>query len=300
MCSKVLITGGSGYLGAALVRYIHTKFPHWESHFTFFSNPSANSLTTPHQLDLRSNLAIEQLVGTVNPQIIIHTAALNRGNVVGAPWDEDIMRVNADASAFLARLAALIRARFMYISTDVIFDGRRGNYCEQDTPNPLTQYGASKYAGERSVLASGANAIVARTSLIYGFAPPDPRTRDLLNGTMPRLFTDERRCPVWVENLCAVLIELAESSFQGILNVAGTQFLNRYEFGTKLVRALGGDTNSLIATTTSAEGIARPLDCTLDCSLAGKILKTKLLGVDQVLHGFSHSSNESESTQADN
>jgi len=126
--------------------------------------------------------------------------------------------------------------------------------------------------------------VAARLTLLdEPLAALDARTRAMLNGEMPRLFTDERRCPIWVGNLCEVLVELAESDYQGVLHVAGAQPLNRYEFGVKLVTALGGDASRLIPMRASDSRMTRPLDCTLDISRARKLLKTKLLGVDDVI-----------------
>jgi dTDP-4-dehydrorhamnose reductase len=167
----------------------------------------------------------------------------------------------------------------------MVFDGRRGNYREEDTPNPITPYGQSKLEGERALLASGAEVVIVRTSLIYGLNPLDPRTRAVLDGTMPRLFIDERRCPIEVENLCEALIELGESPYAGILNVVGPQAQSRYEFGIKLARALGGDETKLIALRSDESGLVRPKDCTLSLERARQVLETRLRSVDEVLGG---------------
>jgi dTDP-4-dehydrorhamnose reductase len=156
-------------------------------------------------------------------------------------------------------------------------------YTEDDPPNPITPYAVSKADAEKYVSASGANSVLVRTSLIYGFRPLDPRTRAVMRGEMPHLFTDEMRCPVWVDNLSEALIELAESDYQGILNIAGTQPLNRYEFGIKLMRALNADSTHLIPAHSGQSPSVRPLDCTLDVSRAQKLLKTRLLSVDEVI-----------------
>jgi dTDP-4-dehydrorhamnose reductase len=274
---RILVTGGSGYLGSALLNCLHATHPAAELFSTYFSKLPLVDFTLRSRLDLRDHDLIRRVVRTIQPNVIIHTAAQMQGSL------EALRRVNAAPSGILSRLAGEIHARLIYLSTDLVFDGRRGNYREEDAPHPITDYGRSKFEAEGEVLDGRAEAVIVRTSLIYGFAPLDPRTRAALNGEMPWLFIDERRSPIWVESLCAALVELSEGDYTGILHVAGAQALNRYDFGVKLARALGGDENRLLAARSGESGLIRPLDCTLDCTRAQRLLETKLSGVDEVI-----------------
>lgn len=274
---RILITGGGGYLGSSLLRYIHEKRPGYALYATYHSLLPRLDFPALFQVDLLDSSAVERLVEISHPQLIIHTAARMRGAF------EELYRVNAEASRSLANVASKLGSRIIYISTDMVFDGRRGAYTEVDVPSPLTDYGKSKLDGESAITESGSETVIVRTSLIYGFSPLDPRTRAVIDGSMVRLFTDERRSPIWVNTLCAAILELGEVRFTGTLHVAGCQTLSRFDFGTKLVRAVGGDSTRLISARSVDSGQVRPLDCSLDCSLAKRILKTELLGVDQVL-----------------
>lgn len=278
---QILLTGASGYLGANLLRYFTAQRPDWNVHAAFFSIPPAPGMPNAHSLDVRDPASVERVLDAVQPDIIFHTAALTQSDNA-----DDLYDTNARGTAFLAQGAARRGARLVHLSSDVIFDGQRGNYTEDDAPHPLTPYAVSKADAERAVLDSGANAVIVRTSLIYGFKPLDPRTRAVLRGEMPRLFTDEWRCPIWVENLAAALTELGEGDYGGLLHVAGTQPLNRYEFGLKLMEALGGSSEQLVGVPSGQSGTLRPLDCTLDVSRARNLLKTHLMSVDQVVSGY--------------
>jgi dTDP-4-dehydrorhamnose reductase len=172
--------------------------------------------------------------------------------------------------------------------------------------SPLTPYGRSKALAEQAVWASGAEAVIVRTSLIYGpvvgartavlrdtpWQQWDRQTRwvvgDLKAGRPVRLFTDERRCPIWVNSLAAALLELARSDPAtvlpaDILHIAGAQPLSRYGFGLRLARFHGADPAGITPALSRDSGLTRPLDCTLDCSRARSLLRTPLPGVDQVL-----------------
>lgn len=273
----VLVTGGNGYLGGTLLRYLTQHRPDWDVHATFFSIPPDPHTPNAHALDLRERSSVERVLETARPSLIFHTAALNEGDA------QDMYATNARGSEYLARGAGQLNARLIHLSSDVIFDGERGNYSEDDAPNPITPYAVSKADAERGVMDSSANAIIVRTSLIYGFKPLDSRTRSIRRGEMPRLFVDELRNPIWVMNLCEALTELAASDYRGILNVAGTQPLSRYEFGLKLMRYMGGDESMVTPMRSEESGLVRPRDCTLNLSRAKQLLKTELLGVDQVL-----------------
>jgi dTDP-4-dehydrorhamnose reductase len=141
---------------------------------------------------------------------------------------------------------------------------------------------------ESQVHVSGAEAVVVRTSLIYGWQPDvDRHTHWIVHGLNAgrpvQLFTDELRCPIWVHNLAAAVIELAGTSYTGVLHVAGAQPLSRYEFGVRLLRFHGLDPSPAIPALSREVAPGRPLDCTLDCARARALLRAPLPGVDEVL-----------------
>jgi len=302
---SLLITGGSGHLGRWVLRLARSKWRRREPATgavtaTYLAHPVREPGVDWHRLDVRDGKAVERLITEKRPEVVIHTAALNPGQ--GADFDT----VNAVGSRRVAKAAARVGARLIHISTDVIFDGDKGNYVEEDPPSPITPYGRSKALAEEEVRTSGAQAVIVRASLIYGptvASDPAPcddtgwqgwdrQTRwvvgDLKAGKPVRLFTDERRCPIWVESLATALLELAQSDQWhripgGTLHVAGSQPLSRYQFGLRLARFHGADPAGIIPTSSRDSGLTRPLDCTLDCSCARALLQTPLPGVDQVL-----------------
>ena len=270
----MLITGGSGYLGGWVVRLARA---HWDVTATFLAHTPDEPGADWHRLDVREKAQVESLMHQIHPTVVVHTAALNPMQAT------DFDAVNVDGTRHVARAAAGIGARLIHISTDALFDGQKGNYTEDDPPSPITPYGRSKALAEEAVRDAGGEAVTVRTSLIYGWQPTVARAAqwmldDLRAGKPVRLWTNELRCPIWVEDLAAAVVELAGLSYTGVLNMAGAQTLSRYEFGTRLLRFHGVDPSSV----TPADK-PTPLDGTLDCSRARELLETPLPGVDEVL-----------------
>jgi len=302
---SILITGGSGHLGRWVEHLARTASAcpepvEWDIAATYLNHPVHDPRVNWRRLDVADRDAVDLLFRDIRPEVVIHTAALNPGQ--GTAFDI----VNAVGTCHVARAAARVGARLVHVSTDVVFDGEKGNYVEEDPPSAITPYGRSKALAEEEVRASGARAVIVRTSLIYGPAVScdsiplgdtpwqhwDRQTRwvvgDLKAGKPVRLFADELRCPVWVASLAAPLLELAQSDQSqriptGTLHIAGSQCLSRYQFGLRLARFHGADPKGIAPTLSRDSGLIRPLDCTLDCSRARALLQTPLPGVDQVL-----------------
>jgi dTDP-4-dehydrorhamnose reductase len=275
---RLLVTGGSGYLGGWVTRLAQAA---WDVTATYASNPHPEIDVDWRHLDVRDEAAVESLMDEVDPQVVVHTAALNPGQ------GEDFEAVNVTGTANIARAAASRGARLIHISTDIVFDGKRGDYTEDDAPAAVTHYGLTKAQAEKAVTDSEADAVIIRTSLIYGWRPTIARAAQWMIDTVERgetleLWSDELRCPIWVETLAAAIVELAGLDYTGFLHIGGEQVVSRYDFGVALLRFHGLDTSNVLPATSPPEAV-RPLDCTMDCARARSLLTTPLPGVDEVL-----------------
>jgi len=269
---RVLITGGSGYLGQHLVPLARGRY---DVLYTFLQHDPL-ALPGASRLDLLDRPAVLSLVGRFRPQAIVHTAGSNR-----SPNMEAVIQ---DGTRNLVEAAGLCQARLIHLSSDVVFDGRNGPYRESDPVNPRHAYGRAKAAAEEMV-AAYPDRVIIRTSLIYGLQIMDRSTEWIVAGLRAgqevTLFDDQWRNPVWVETLSRACLELVESDYQGLLHVAGQQALTRAEFGLKLLDWWGIDDRANLRIGPSDD--RWPRDCRLDVSLAQALLTTPLPGLDEVL-----------------
>jgi dTDP-4-dehydrorhamnose reductase len=202
----------------------------------------------------------------------------------------------AEGAGVVARAARRVGARLIHISTDALFDGEReGAYTEQDTPRPITPYGEAKAAAERLVAEFHPQALIVRTSLIYGGATLGIHEQLILDAADGRVdiafFRDELRCPVAVGELAAALLELAPTELQGLLHVAGADTVSRYEFACLVAAAHGRQANRLRVGLSAESGLSRPRNCALDSRRAQGMLQTRLRGVREVLGPLSVATN---------
>jgi dTDP-4-dehydrorhamnose reductase len=183
----------------------------------------------------------------------------------------------------------VLGARLVHLSTDQVFDGERAPYDDDSPLAPKSAYGRAKAASEAAVAAACPSAAIARPSLIWSLDPLDKQTAWLVDG-MRRgervtLFTDEVRCPVHLHDLAEALLELAvRPDLSGPFNLGGPQALNRWDFGLKLLQALGLPRESNVLPSTVAEsGLERARDLTLRRTRAERLLCTHLRGVDEIV-----------------
>ena len=254
MTRRMLVTGGTGYLGGAVVACADTAG--WD----VVAVGSADA-------DVRDRRAIEELVASTSPDAVVHTAYVRHG-----PTAREVI---VDGSAHVANAARAAGARLVHVSTDVVFDGRAGRpYREDDLPTPVTDYGRAKATAEHLVRTIAPRALVVRTSLLYG-GPGGPMSlhEAAVHDPEATFYVDEIRCPVQVDDLAGALVELAASDLGGVLHVAGPEAVSRHQFA------------ELVAGHPVPAGVAppgRPLDCRLDTSLASRVLATTVRGVREV------------------
>jgi len=273
---RLLITGGTGYLGAELLR----RAGGWQVAATGFSHVPDASAARWFQVDIRDEMAVTRAFEEWRPDVVIHSAYRQRG--------PDLWTTSAEGAGVVARVARLAGARLIHMSSDALFDGERaGSYSEADEPSPITPYGEAKAAAERLVAEAHPDALIVRTSLIYGGEAPGPHEQLVLDALAGRadlaFFTDELRCPIAVGDLAEALLELAPAERAGRLHVAGADVVSRYAFAMLIAAAHGQDPARLRAASSASSEVRRPRNCALDSRLARRLLQTRLRGVREVL-----------------
>ncbi len=291
---RLLVIGGSGELGRQVVLAAHG----WDLHATHLTRRPHTPGATWHRLDVTDRQAVHKLVMSLRPDAIVHTAVSDRS-------PGDLRAAIVDGGRHVAQAAADVGARCIALSTDLVFDGRRGNYTEEDPPNPIMPYGRAKADMEHALLAMGTDLAVVRTSLILTLEPMGrhvawivdalrpakaglrpakaglrPAQAGLRGGERRGLFTDELRCPIWSDELAAALLELATLDYRGLLHVAGPEVTHRYALGLALADYFDLDPTLIKPALSAESGLNRPLDCTLNCSRAYGLLKTSIHGVN--------------------
>ncbi|MFC7983583.1 SDR family oxidoreductase [Streptomyces sp. NPDC057336] len=275
---SVLIIGGSGFLGAELVRQAVSAGRRPAA--TFHSRPGSDDGATWHHLDLRDPARLEEVLDTVAPAAVINATS------GGADW-----AVTAEGGIRLGQAAAERSIRLVHVSSDAIFSGTgRHRYDESCLPDPLTPYGAAKAAAETAVRLLCPHAAVARTSLIIGNGRSEHEqlVHALATGSRKgALYTDDIRCPVHVEDLAAALWEITGSETAGVFHLAGPDALSRYELGELIARRDGLDPARLPSARRSDTGLPGGLDVRLDNRATQQKLRTRLRGAREFLGGSS-------------
>ncbi|WP_329245300.1 sugar nucleotide-binding protein [Streptomyces sp. NBC_01478] len=271
---RLLVVGGSGFLGTELVR--RATAAGWDLAATYCSSrPGSAPGVTWHRLDLRAPACLDELLTEVAPDAIVNATSGQ------SDWS-----VTADGSIHVAMAAARHGCRLVHVSSDAVFSGSRISYDESCLPDPVTPYGAAKAAAETAVRLLAPAAAVARTSLIIGDggSAHERMVHDLAAGTRDGvLFTDVVRCPVHVDDLAAALLELAVSDRAGMFHLAGPDALSRHELGVLIARRDGLDAARLPAGRRTGTALPGALDVRLVGTATRRQLRTRLRGAREFL-----------------
>ncbi len=212
--------------------------------------------------DLRVEETVDRLLQSLQPAWIIHCAALT--NVDQCEDDPDeAWRVNVEMTRHLAAAACRVRARMIYISTDSVFDGETGQYCEDDTPGPLNVYAKSKLAGESVVHEELKESLIIRTN-IFGWNARDKLS--LAEWILGRLeasqtinaFVDVIFSPILVNDLSRIILDMLKRELSGLYHVAGSEVCSKYEFAVHLANVFGLDERLVLPASVASSELKAP------------------------------------------
>jgi len=226
---KILVTGANGQLGQELVRLPARP----DIEIAGFGRDELD-VTDPEQC--------RNVIGSYKPEVVIHCAAYTKVDQAESEPDE-AYRVNADGTRNAALAAEQIGAKFVYISTDYVFDGKaNAPYRENDRPAPQSVYGKSKLAGEQWVQSLSSRYFIVRTSWVYGkYGSNFVKTMLRLAEERDRLkvVSDQVGSPTYTLDLAQFLLELGQTDHYGIFHASNTGACSWYEFAKAIFEERG-------------------------------------------------------------
>lgn len=292
---KILLTGASGLLGnayaLAALRRGHEVVGLYNTRA-----PQVEGLSHLREMELCETEELSRMALDLWPDAIINCAALSNPAAVEAePGRAE--KVNVALPRTLAQLATHLGARFIHISTDMVFDGQSNSaYRSTDMPAPTGLYGQTKLMAEREVLEHNPeDPVVLRIPILMGNSPSGRRSvhEKLLaavdRGERPQLFDDEIRQPALADNVAEAMLELTERrDLHGLFHWAGAEALSRFEMGRRILHHFTRPANSIEAASIRdcPEHANRPAKLCFNLHpLVGK-LKTQPQTFEEQLHAL--------------
>ncbi len=281
----ILCTGASGLVGWNFVKAAA------EAGHKIVALRTRNSLPAlagvkELEVDLTDFNAVQRAVLDAFPEAIVNCAA------VSSPADVDsnpelAEKLNAALPEKLAVYADHVGARFIHISSDMVFDGSAAPYKNTDVPCPLNLYGQTKLLAEKKVLkVSAPTTVVLRTSHVSGNSLTRKRSfhekllRIWASGEKAKRRTDDIKRATSVRLLASTMVELCErKNVSGIYHYAGLESLSRYEMAVRIARKFGLDPNEYVE---PVEG-DRYVDLSLDMSCLAARIKTRTCMFNEIL-----------------
>jgi dTDP-4-dehydrorhamnose reductase len=289
---RAIITGAAGLLGQHLIRCFESA-ENLDPDLSFLAvdkaiDPFNHSADLRYiQADLTAFDSIKPIMEDFRPDIVFNCASYN--DVDGA---EEKRTLADDINVhLLENLLKLPFEKIIHFSSDYVFNGQSGPYFEDDDPDPINYYGRTKYRSEKILRDSGKNHLIIRSNVLYG-AGTNIRPNfitwligQLRRNNRVRIVTDQFGNPTHAGNLAEAAIEAARKHLSGILHIAGKDYLSRYEVALKAAVFFNLDLELItpIKTADLKQKAGRPLRGGLKIDKAGKLLKTRLLGLDEGL-----------------
>ena len=264
---RLFVTGHKGLLGSKIVKY--------------------SGIFPKERVDITKK-EIFTSIRKVNPDVVIHCAAFTNVDECEIQ-KEKAWEVNVIGTENVAKACQNIGAKMIYVSTDFVFDGKKGMYKETDKTNPINYYGKTKLEGEKKVQEICKNYVIARTSVLYGWHEKLNFVtwviEQLKHKNKINIVTDQYTSPTFADNLAKVLLEIAEKDIQGLYHITGSERINRYDFALKIADRF--DLDKSLITPISSEELNQKAERPKDSSLCVEKIKnkicTKLLNIDEGL-----------------
>lgn len=260
----VIVTGSAGFLGTKVMKILKDDFE--------LIGTDKNGRKGSLRMDITDRDEVNSVMRKERPDVVLHIAAIT--DVDRCEVEKELAKkINVDGTKNIIKSCKDINAKIVYFSTDFVFDGKGGNYKEEDKPNPLSHYAETKLEAENLVRKSGLKYLIIRPEVLYGYNGDDSERSfsnwvyvSLKGKKEIRVVDDHFNTPTLVDDLAEAIKILIKKNKEGIYHVAGPERLSRYGMALKIADAFGFD-KSLIRPIKTAElkqKAKRPRDSSLN------------------------------------
>lgn len=290
---KILITGGTGFIGRHLVNHLYG----FGYQITVLARNIDASLFDKSigllEIDITTKEDIEAAIIFLQPDVVIHTAAMSKPNDCELQ-KEACFATNVTATNNIAEACKAINALLIFLSTDFVF-GHHGPYNEDDAYDPVNYYGHSKALAEQAVISAGIRSAIVRTVLVVGKKLSAQGNtflhwinENLKAGNPISVYTDQQRNITYVNDLCIGIQSVIETGFTGIIHLAGKEILTPFQLAEALAEHEGFDKKLIIPVDRNVrpEIAARPEKAILQTHKAIELLQFKGSGLQEILDAF--------------
>ena len=246
---SILIIGGSGVIGWNLLEFFMKQ--NLDVKYTFKKNKS--NYKNGYFLDITNQKETEKIIEKINPDIVIHTAAIT--NVDLCEREKKIAnQINVDGTYNVIKSCQKIDSKIIYISTSFVFSGNKKAYTEIDIPcNPKTNYGLTKLKGEELILESQLKSLILRIDQPYFWKQPWQHTNSVLRVIDAlskkqefKEITDWYNVPTYIPDFLNAVNALIKNNHTGIFHLTGSDFISRFDWALKTAEVFGLDKKFLI------------------------------------------------------
>ncbi len=245
---KILITGGSGFLG----QYLNIELSKENKILTLYNSQPGNCAKfNSARLNLTNYEKLQKLFEDFLPEIVIHSAAISTPQLADSLPAKDVYNINVNVAKKISELCNEFNSKLIYTSTDLVYAGYRGSLLNENSKLiPISLYAETKLMGEVKIQETFNNYIILRTALLYGFGLNKSNSHfqkmynNFKSGKKVKLFTDQFRSPLSVLDATKIISEICRKDIKGeIINFGGKERVSRLELGEKLCKLAGLDRN---------------------------------------------------------
>lgn len=287
---RILLFGGGGFVGGNIASVARSQG--WNVTIADPVRKKGLGEIDWRSADITDPASVQEVFEAVNPDAVVNTAAVASLDVAEAN-KESTFKINVEGAENIARACTESSARYLFFSSDAVYEGVGSGYAEMDEPAPVNYYGETKAEAETRIQAACPDAVIIRISLVLGFPVTSGNSfvaaleQKLAEGGEVPCPTDEVRTPIDVLTLSESVLELVSGSYSGIIHLGCTESIDRYRLTQRIARKMGHGVERIKPQAPAAPQPGRAprhKNGIIDVSRAREMLSTPMLSLEGTIN----------------